>query len=156
MLFRSDFVNYTRVEGTGDYVQQSAAVLTLGTSNPLFTGRAIVANGVMEANATGALSAAGLVDVKTGATFRLTGSDALGASSIVVTHDVQESLKIVDYVYFVSEGRIVAEGTPDDIRRSPAPYVHQFVWGEADGPVAFHYPARPFGDQLMERVAANG
>ncbi len=79
-------------------------------------------------------------------------NDALGASSIIVTHDVQESLKIVDYVYFVSEGRIVAEGTPDDIRRSEAPYVHQFVWGEADGPVAFHYPARPYR-QDMEAVA---
>jgi phospholipid/cholesterol/gamma-HCH transport system ATP-binding protein len=75
-------------------------------------------------------------------------NDALGASSIIVTHDVQESLKIVDYIYFVSEGRIVAEGTADDIRNSDAPYVHQFVWGEADGPVAFHYPASPYGDDI--------
>ncbi|HTY03153.1 MAG TPA: ABC transporter ATP-binding protein [Rhodocyclaceae bacterium] len=75
-------------------------------------------------------------------------NDALGASSIVVTHDVQESLKIVDYIYFVSEGRIVAEGTADEIRNSIAPYVHQFVWGEADGPVGFHYPARPYGDEI--------
>ena len=76
-------------------------------------------------------------------------NDALGASSIVVTHDVQESLKIVDYVYFVSDGRIVAEGTAEDIKRSEAPYVHQFVWGEADGPVPFQYPARPYGEELM-------
>ena len=76
-------------------------------------------------------------------------NDALGASSIVVTHDVQESLKIVDYVYFVSEGRIVAEGTAEDIKHSEAPYVHQFVWGEADGPVPFQYPARPYGEELM-------
>jgi phospholipid/cholesterol/gamma-HCH transport system ATP-binding protein len=75
-------------------------------------------------------------------------NDALGASSIVVTHDVQESLKIVDYIYFVSEGRIVAEGTADDIRKSDAPYVHQFIWGEADGPVAFHYPAQPYGEEI--------
>jgi len=75
-------------------------------------------------------------------------NDALGASSIVVTHDVQESLKIVDYIYFVSEGRIVAEGTADDIRNSTAPYVHQFIWGEADGPVAFHYPARSYGEEI--------
>lgn len=79
-------------------------------------------------------------------------NDALGASSIVVTHDVQESLKIVDYVYFVSEGKIVAEGTAEEIKRSTAPYVHQFIWGEADGPVPFHYPARPYGQQLLERV----
>jgi phospholipid/cholesterol/gamma-HCH transport system ATP-binding protein len=76
-------------------------------------------------------------------------NDALGASSIIVTHDVQESLKIVDYIYFVSEGRIVAQGTADDIRNSMAPYVHQFIWGEADGPVAFDYPALPYGDELF-------
>jgi len=76
-------------------------------------------------------------------------NDALGASSIVVTHDVHESLKIVDYVYFVSEGHIVAEGSAEEIRKSVAPYVHQFVWGEADGPVPFHYPAPPYGEELM-------
>jgi len=78
-------------------------------------------------------------------------NDALGASSIVVTHDVQESLKIVDYVYFVSAGKIVAEGTAEDIRQSTLPYVHQFVWGEADGPVPFQYPARPYREELMEQ-----
>ncbi|CAB1367859.1 ABC transporter ATP-binding protein [Denitratisoma oestradiolicum] len=76
-------------------------------------------------------------------------NDALEASSIVVTHDVQESLKIVDYVYFVSEGKIVAEGTPDQIRNSSAPYVHQFIWGEADGPVPFHYPSRSYEEQIL-------
>lgn len=78
-------------------------------------------------------------------------NDALGASSIVVTHDVHESLKIVDYIYFVSEGKIVAEGTAEEIRESQAPYVHQFVWGEADGPVPFQYPARPYGEEMMEQ-----
>lgn len=81
-------------------------------------------------------------------------NDALGASSIIVTHDVQESLKIVDYIYFVSEGCIVAEGTADEIRSSAAPYVHQFVWGEADGPVAFHYPAGRYGDEI-DQVAGH-
>ena len=76
-------------------------------------------------------------------------NDALGISSIVVTHDIQESLKIVDYVYFVSEGRIVAAGTADEIKRSQEPYVHQFVWGEADGPVSFHYPAIPYRQELF-------
>lgn len=84
-------------------------------------------------------------------------NDALGASSIVVTHDVQESLKIVDYVYFVSEGKIVAEGTADEIKHSKADYVHQFVWGEADGPVPFHYPAKTsYGAELMERPVGQG
>ncbi|TAH46327.1 MAG: ABC transporter ATP-binding protein [Betaproteobacteria bacterium] len=76
-------------------------------------------------------------------------NDALGASSIMVTHDVHESLLIVDYIYFVSEGRIVAQGTPDEIRASTDPFVHQFVHAEADGPVAFHYPA-PAIDTLLQ------
>ncbi len=82
-------------------------------------------------------------------------NDALGATSIVVTHDVQESLKIVDYVYFMSEGVVVTHGTPDDIRRSEAPFVHQFVWGEMDGPVPFHYPGSSYaGDLSLETARA--
>lgn len=76
-------------------------------------------------------------------------NDALGASSIVVTHDVQESLQIVDYIYFLSDGKVVAEGTPADIRASRQPWVHQFVWGEADGPVPFQYPAGKYSDALL-------
>ena len=75
-------------------------------------------------------------------------NDALGASSVMVTHDVHESLAIVDYIYFVSDGRIVAQGTPDEIRASRDPFVHQFVHAEADGPVPFHYPAEPI-DRLL-------
>ena len=69
-------------------------------------------------------------------------NDALGITSVVVTHDIYESLKIVDYIYFVSEGRIVAEGTPGEVRASRDPFVRQFVDGEPDGPVPFHYPAK--------------
>jgi phospholipid/cholesterol/gamma-HCH transport system ATP-binding protein len=83
-------------------------------------------------------------------------NDALGASSIIVTHDVQESLKIVDYVYFVSAGKIVAEGTAAEMKASLTPYVHQFVWGEADGPVPFHYPAKAYGEEIMEGVSSHG
>ncbi|TXT21847.1 MAG: putative ABC transport system ATP-binding protein [Gallionellaceae bacterium] len=75
-------------------------------------------------------------------------NDALGATSIVVTHDVQESLKIVDYIYFVSDGAIIAEGTADDIRASGEAFVHQFVYGEMDGPIPFHYPAGDFNLDL--------
>ncbi len=67
-------------------------------------------------------------------------NEALGATSVIVTHDVQESLKIVDYIYFVADGVIVAEGTPDELLASDKPFVHQFVHGEMDGPVPFHYP----------------
>lgn len=78
-------------------------------------------------------------------------NDALGASSIMVTHDVPESLKIVDYIYFMAGGKIVAQGTPDDIRNSTDPFVHQFIWGESDGPVPFHYPAPVYSDELIRR-----
>ena len=71
-------------------------------------------------------------------------NDALGSTSIIVTHDVLESLHIVDYLYFISDGVIVGEGTPEEIKRSELPYVRQFVHGEIDGPVPFHYPAKPY------------
>lgn len=75
-------------------------------------------------------------------------NDALGLTSIVVTHDIEESLKIVDYVYFISEGRVEAQGTPDEIRVSKQPFVHQFIHAEADGPVPFHYPAPDYAQDL--------
>lgn len=81
-------------------------------------------------------------------------NDALGACSIVVTHDVQESLHIVDYIYFVSDGKVVAEGTAQEMRESADPWVHQFVWAQPDGPVPFHYPAAPYGEQLLGRAGA--
>ncbi len=70
-------------------------------------------------------------------------NDALGLTSIVVTYDVAESLKIVDYVYFIDNGVVVAHGPADEMAASPHPFVHQFVHGEEDGPVGFHFPARP-------------
>ncbi|MEW6591809.1 MAG: ABC transporter ATP-binding protein [Pseudomonadota bacterium] len=96
---------------------------------------------------------AGLDPVSLGVTGNLIRrlTDTLGLTSIVVTHDVQESLKIVDYVYFVSEGVIVAQGTAAEILASGLPYVHQFVHGEADGPVPFHYPAPAYAEDLGVR-----
>jgi len=93
---------------------------------------------------------AGLDPISLGVTGNLIRrlTDTLGLTSLVVTHDVQESLKIVDYVYFVSEGVIEAEGTAKDILDSGLPFVHQFVHGEADGPVPFHYPAPAYADEL--------
>lgn len=93
---------------------------------------------------------AGLDPISLGVTGNLIRrlTDTLGLTSIVVTHDVQESLKIVDYVYFISEGVVEAEGTPDEIRASTQPFVHQFVHGEPDGPVPFHYPAKPYAEDL--------
>jgi phospholipid/cholesterol/gamma-HCH transport system ATP-binding protein len=75
-------------------------------------------------------------------------NDSLGATSIIVTHDVQEALGVVDYVYFMAAGRVIAEGTPDEIRGSGEPFVHQFVNGELEGPVPFHYPAPEYPAEL--------
>jgi len=79
-------------------------------------------------------------------------NDALSITSILVTHDVYESLKIVDYLYFVSEGRIVASGTPGEVRASADPFVRQFVNGAPDGPVPFHYPAPSYREELFADV----
>ncbi len=75
-------------------------------------------------------------------------NDSLGQTSIVVSHDVEECFGIVDYVYFVSAGRIVAQGTPAELRRSRDAFVHQFVQGETDGPIPFHYPAPAYAADL--------
>ncbi len=77
---------------------------------------------------------------------------ALGATSIVVTHDVQEALDIVDYVYYLSDGEMLAQGTPESIRASPDPRVRQFVYGESEGPVTYQHPSRPL-DQDMRLSA---
>jgi len=73
---------------------------------------------------------------------------SLGATSIIVTHDVQEALGVVDYVYFMAAGRIIAKGTPDEIRSNHEPFVNQFVNGKRDGPVPFHYPAPDYAGDL--------
>ena len=75
-------------------------------------------------------------------------NDALGSTSVIVTHDVFESLQLVDYLYFISDGVIVGEGTPAQIRASTLPYVKQFVHGETDGPVPFHYPAPSYAKDV--------
>jgi phospholipid/cholesterol/gamma-HCH transport system ATP-binding protein len=85
----------------------------------------------------------GLDPISLGVIARLirTLNDSLGQTSIVVSHDVEECFAIVDYVYVMSAGRIVAEGKPDELRHSGEGFVKQFVRGETDGPIAFHYPA---------------
>ena len=79
-------------------------------------------------------------------------SNALGITSLVVTHDIYESLKIVDYLYFVSEGRIIAQGTPAEVRASKDAFVRQFVDGAPDGPVPFHYPAASYRSEILTRA----
>jgi phospholipid/cholesterol/gamma-HCH transport system ATP-binding protein len=99
---------------------------------------------------------AGLDPISMGVIVNLIRSlnDALGATSIVVTHDVHEAFLFVDYVYFVSAGVVVAEGTPEELRKSEMPFVHQFVHGEADGPVPFHYAAPDYRQDLLRGTHA--
>ena len=76
-------------------------------------------------------------------------NDSLGATSIVVTHDVAEALDLVDYVYYMSAGKVEFHGTPDQIRAAGLPSLRQFVYGEPDGPVPFHYPAPEYRQDLL-------
>ncbi len=76
-------------------------------------------------------------------------NDALGATSIIVSHDVKETFLIADYVYFVANGVVAAEGTPEDLSKSTLPFVHQFVHGDKDGPVPFHYAAGDYKQDLL-------
>ena len=94
---------------------------------------------------------AGLDPISMGVTANLIRklNDALGSTSILVSHDVHESFAIADYVYFLSQGKIVAHGTPKDMAASDDPYVKQFVHAEADGPVPFHYPGRSLAQDLL-------
>ncbi|MGH8739165.1 MAG: ABC transporter ATP-binding protein [Burkholderiales bacterium] len=75
-------------------------------------------------------------------------NDAIGTTSIVVTYDVSESLKLVDYLYVISDGVAVGEGTPDAVASSQDPYLKQFMHALPDGPVRFHFPARPLEEEL--------
>lgn len=82
-------------------------------------------------------------------------NDALGVTSIVVSYDAVEALKIVDYVYFIADGVVVAEGSAADVKVSKDPFVHQFIRGEPDGPVPFHAPAEPYASDLDLASARN-
>lgn len=76
-------------------------------------------------------------------------NQTLHLTSIVVSHDVQETASIADYIYLISAGKIVAHGSPDEIRNDNSAWVQQFMQGKADGPVPFHYPAADFSRDLL-------
>ena len=100
---------------------------------------------------------AGLDPISMGVTANLIRrlNDVLGSTSILVSHDVNESFLIADYVYFLSQGKIVAHGTPAAMRASTDAYVRQFVHAEADGPVPFHYPGATLAaDFGLQGIAA--
>ena len=77
-------------------------------------------------------------------------NEALGMTSILVSHDVAEATSIADHVCIVSGGKIVAQGSPAQLMASDDARVHQFMHGEPDGPVAFHYPAAPLLGELFD------
>jgi phospholipid/cholesterol/gamma-HCH transport system ATP-binding protein len=92
----------------------------------------------------------GLDPISLGAIARLIRelNDSLGATSIIVSHDVQECLDLVDHLYFMADGRVVSEGDPQSVRGSREPFVDQFVHGKPDGPVPFNYPAPSYDADL--------
>ncbi len=81
-------------------------------------------------------------------------NETLGLTSVIVSHDVQETADIADYIYVLAGGRVVGEGTPKALGRSRSPWVNQFMNGVADGPVPFHYPAPDYLADLMEEGPA--
>ena len=81
-------------------------------------------------------------------------NDALGITSIVVSHDVQEISTVADVVFLLSGGKVVARGTPQELQSFPSDIVRQFIGGLADGPVPFHFPAPDYFGELLAREDA--
>ena len=81
-------------------------------------------------------------------------NDALGITSIVVSHDVQEISTVADVVFLLSGGKVVARGTPQELQSYPSDIVRQFIGGLADGPVPFHFPAPDYFGELLAREGA--
>jgi phospholipid/cholesterol/gamma-HCH transport system ATP-binding protein len=77
-------------------------------------------------------------------------NDILGLTSIVVSHDVPETASIADYIYLLAEGKVIGQGTPEQMKHSASDRVQQFMQGLADGPVPFHYPAADYKDDLLK------
>ena len=77
-------------------------------------------------------------------------NDALGLTSVVVSHDVPEVMSIADYIYIIAEQKIIGQGTPKQIEQDDSPLVKQFVRGEADGPVPFHFNAPSYRNELIK------
>ena len=96
---------------------------------------------------------AGLDPISMGMVMRLIRSlnDALGISSIVVTHDVREVSQIAHHSYILAGGQVVASGTPEELHEHASPIARQFIEGLPDGPVPFHYPAPDYREQLLDR-----
>ncbi len=76
-------------------------------------------------------------------------NESMGLTSVIVSHDVDETLSIADYIYVISEGEIVESGAPDNLSTSTSDWMQQFLQGLPDGPVPFHYPSEEFKSDLL-------
>ena len=76
-------------------------------------------------------------------------NDALGLTSIVVSHDINETAQIADHIYLIADGRVIEDGSPTVLRDSDSAWTRQFVHGLPDGPVPFHYPGLPYREDLL-------
>lgn len=76
-------------------------------------------------------------------------NDALGITSIVVSHDLAETASIADYIYVVGDGQVLGQGTPEELMNSDNPRIRQFMKGDPDGPVPFHFPAPDYRADLL-------
>ncbi len=74
----------------------------------------------------------------------------LHTTTIIVSHDVEETCSIADYIYLIADGHIIGHGTALELKNSNEPQIKQFIHGEADGMVPFHYPARPYTEELLD------
>jgi phospholipid/cholesterol/gamma-HCH transport system ATP-binding protein len=94
---------------------------------------------------------AGLDPISMGVILRLVRqmNDALGVTSILVSHDVEEIATVADISYIIAGGKVVASGSPRELKSNPSELVQQFMHGSPDGPVAFHYPAPDYREQLL-------
>lgn len=79
-------------------------------------------------------------------------NDALGMTSVIVSHDVPETAEIADYIYVIADGQIIGQGKPADVMENQEPKLKQFIHGLADGAVPFHYPARAIDVDLLGEV----
>ena len=76
-------------------------------------------------------------------------NETLGISSVIVSHDVKETMDIADYIYVISDGQVVESGTPETLGSSSSEWVQQFLQGLSDGPVPFHYAAEDYSQDLL-------
>lgn len=81
-------------------------------------------------------------------------NDALGLTSVIVSHDIQETTSIADYIYVIADGKVIGSGAPDELAQADSPQIKQFFKGLPDGPVPFHYPAKDYAEDLLGELPA--